>query len=339
MPRLRGRVPVVRAVRPPDGRRRGRCTIDRRAASAVAPARRGVARLPARAAAPRVLLALTWLARGRAAAAPRAAAGSGCRRSRSGPCAPARSRDAGPPTRTSSPAASWTRGSATCTAPRCGSCGRRGAPRRCPGRAATAAARCTSTPAASTTRARLARRVIASMPGRRARSSSTAPGCGAAMKDYGRLLGTPTRHGVLGRVARLLGVGRGAAAAAAARHRRDRGRPGPVPPPPRPARRRRGAHRARAGVPARSRPTTTACAAAPVVRTASSSRRSPARSATARSPRSGPSPTTRPAARSFVVASANPGCAMHLVAGGVYTCDIPPSCWRSPRTGQRDEES
>ena len=61
------------------------------------------------------------------------------------------------------------------------------------------AARSTCTPAAPTRRGQLARRVIASMPG-------TAPivvnsaGCGASMKEYGHLLGTPEAHAFAARV-------------------------------------------------------------------------------------------------------------------------------------------
>ena len=56
-------------------------------------------------------------------------------------------------------------------------------------RAATVAARCTCTPAVQHEARRLARRVIASMPGDAPIVVNSA-GCGAVMKDYGRMLGT-----------------------------------------------------------------------------------------------------------------------------------------------------
>ena len=91
-------------------------------------------------------------------------------------------------------------------------------------------------------------------------------------------------------------------------------RPGSVPPAPRPAGARAGAHGRSATSPTSSSSTTTGCAAAPAVRTRRCSRRSPATSGSARW-----RPIGRAAARSgaTVVASANPGCAMHLAAAGL----------------------
>ena len=59
-----------------------------------------------------------------------------------------------------------------------------------PGEAATAAVRSTCTRGRPTEAARLTRHVIASMPGTTLVVVDSA-GCGAVMKDYGRLLGTP----------------------------------------------------------------------------------------------------------------------------------------------------
>ena len=96
----------------------------------------------------------------------------------------------------------------------------------------------------------LARRVMASMPGNAPVVVDSA-GCGAALKEYGELLGTPDAHAFSARVHDFARVARAAAAAPPARHRSDDRRAGPVSPPPRPARARRRAPRAGAGLPAR----------------------------------------------------------------------------------------
>ncbi len=116
----------------------------------------------------------------------------------------------------------------------------------------------------------------------------------------------PARHArsrrVRGARGRRAGVARPthrppASATAAAR---SRDRAGPVPPPPRAARPRAGADRGGATSPTSSSSTTRGCAAAPVAPTRRCNRRSPARSATARSPpsiapRAAPAPASWPA--------------------------------------------
>ena len=93
--------------------------------------------------------------------------------------------------------------------------------------------------------AELAERVVRSMPGEAPILVDSA-GCGAAMKDYGRLLGTADAVAFADRVvdihewlAERVGTLPEPARAI------DRDRPGPVPPPPRAAGPRRRAHRAR----------------------------------------------------------------------------------------------
>ena len=90
----------------------------------------------------------------------------------------------------------------------------------------------------------LAAAVIRSMPGDAPIVVNSA-GCGAAMKDYGHLLGTPEAAGVRGARGRRAGVARPAhrPAAAAAHAARPGDRPGPVPPPSRAAGPRAGARR------------------------------------------------------------------------------------------------
>ena len=160
---------------------------------------------------------------------------------------------------------------------------------------------------------RLARRVMASMPGDAPVVVDSA-GCGAAMKDYGRLLGTPAAHAFAARVRdfsewvadqpplrlRDTGDGRGA---------------GSVPPAPRPTGAGRGAHGARAGLPPpgdrRRRPVLRRGRCVRGART----RARGARSATGRcgALRAAQGDATGP----LVVVSANPGCAMHLGAAGL----------------------
>ena len=92
---------------------------------------------------------------------------------------------------------------------------------RRPGAGATAAARSTSTRGATDEARRLAWRVMRSMPGDAPIVVNSA-GCGAAMKDYGRLLGTDAAARVQRARARLLGVARRATGAVAAHDRRRR---------------------------------------------------------------------------------------------------------------------
>ena len=132
----------------------------------------------------------------------------------------------------------------------------------------------------------LARRVIASMPGDAPVVVDSA-GCGAAMKDYGHLLGTPEAAAFSARVARLLGVARRAGRTATARHRTGRRRPGPVPPPPRAEGAAARADRAADRPTSCARPTTTGCAAARAASTTRCNPSSPATSGTARSTRCG----------------------------------------------------
>ena len=84
---------------------------------------------------------------------------------------------------------------------------RRRASRAARAAAAAAAARSTSTRGWTTRPARLAAQVIGSLPGDAPVVVDSA-GCGAAMKDYGRLLGTDRGPGVLGPRPRLLRVAR-----------------------------------------------------------------------------------------------------------------------------------
>ena len=87
-------------------------------------------------------------------------------------------------------------------------------------------------------------RVIASMPGDAPIVVNSA-GCGAAMKDYGRLLGTAEAEAFSARVRDFSEWVAEQGPLAAPRHRHDARRAGSVPPPARAARARRGAHRAR----------------------------------------------------------------------------------------------
>ncbi len=127
---------------------------------------------------------------------------------------------------------------------------------------------------------RLARKVVASMPGDAPIVVNSA-GCGAAMKEYGHLLGTPEADRVRDTRPRLLRVARGdgpIAARAAIPHRR---RPGSLPPPSRAEGPRCGADGARLRLPACARPMTTVSAVVPAVPTPCPSRSSPATSVTA----------------------------------------------------------
>ena len=192
--------------------------------------------------------------------------------------------------------------------------GRRRDVSRCRGAEATAAARSTCTPGSTTPARRLARRVMASMPGDAPIVVNSA-GCGAALKDYGHLLGTAEAAAF---AARVVDVHEWLAP------RLDRlvGRPpprqghraGPVPPAPRAARPHARSARCSPASPTWSSSTTTGCAAAPAAPTRRCSRSSPARSANASS---APSAAPRQRSGATVVASANPGCAMHLAAAGV----------------------
>ena len=138
---------------------------------------------------------------------------------------------------------------------------------------------------------RLAGRVIASMPGDDPIVVNSA-GCGAAMKDYGHLVGTPEAAAFAARVVDVQEwlaprVDRLPAPTAPPR-RRDRA--GPLPPAPRPAGPRARARPSSATSPTSSSSTTRDCAAARAVPTRRCSRSSPASSGTARSP---PSPGRR----------------------------------------------
>ena len=176
--------------------------------------------------------------------------------------------------------------------------------------------RCVLRGAARPCRARCRRRDgspsgrCASMPGDAPVLVNSA-GCGAAMKDYGHLLGTAEAASF---AARVLDVHEWLAERLdrlprAGPPTRPGDRPGPVPPPPRPAGPRAGARRPRPRSPTSSSSTTRGCAAAPAAPTRRSSRSWP----TAVRERK-VAAIARAAARSgaTVVASANPGCAMHL---------------------------
>ena len=182
---------------------------------------------------------------------------------------------------------------------------------RCPGAAATAAARCTSTPASPTQTRALARRVMESMPGDAPIVVNSA-GCGAALKDYGHLLGTPE--------AAAFAAGSSTCTSTLA-PRVDR-----LPP--------RGATSARSS--SRTRATSATCSArtcrcAPCSagrRHRRARRRRPvlrrrwrllgaAAGARRRDPRAQAGARSSARRRRAVVASANPGCAMHLAAAGV----------------------
>ena len=125
-----------------------------------------------------------------------------------------------PPTPTSSPAASWTRGSATRTGPRStGHARPRARASALPGRGGDCCG------ALHVHAGRIGRGAPARPPGDRGRCPATRPivvdsaGCGAAMKDYGRLLGTPEAHAFSARVRDFSEWVADAAAAAAARPR------------------------------------------------------------------------------------------------------------------------
>ena len=158
--------------------------------------------------------------------------------------------------------------------------------------------------------AALAERVMASMPGDAPIVVDSA-GCGAAMKDYGHLLGHTGGAGLQrpgeGRP-RVRRPARRPAAARAPPGPRDR--PGPVPPAPRAARPRRRCAPCSAPSPRWSSSTTRGCAAAPAAPTRRWSRSWPAQIRERKL-----AAIERPAAA--MVASANPGCAMHLAAAGV----------------------
>ena len=188
----------------------------------------------------------------------------------------------------------------------------------------TAAARSTCTPAASTRRDDSRGRVIRAFPGDDAVVVDSA-GCGAAMKDYGRLLGTPEARGVRRAGARLLRVGRR--------------QPTRAPVSARPAqavvvqdpchlRHVQHAHQAvRDGARARVR-LRRHRRRRPVLRCRRRVRGAAAR-ARRRDPRSqgrGASEPPRRRATQSLVASANPGCAMHLARRRASTCATPPSC-------------
>ena len=183
---------------------------------------------------------------------------------------------------------------------------------------------------------RCARRVMASMPGDAPVLVDSA-GCGAALKDYGHLVGTPeaerfaarvhdVREWLAPRVDRLPRDACGAAPATVAvqdpchlRHVQKAHEH--VRTVLRPVRRRW------------SSSTTRASAAARVVPTRRSIPSSPARSATARS---------RPIRRSgaAVVASANPGCAMHLAAAGLvvrHPFELIDDALGAPMAGEFDD--
>ena len=159
---------------------------------------------------------------------------------------------------------------------------------------------------------RLARRVIASMPGDAPVVVDSA-GCGAAMKDYGRLLGTAEAEAFSARVRDFSEWVAEQGPLPVARDRHDARGAGPVPPAARAARARRGAHGAR---PARTRCVETAddglcCGAGgayavlqPELATAIRDRKVDALRDAGR--------PTEP-----IVVSANPGCMLHLRQAGL----------------------
>ena len=159
-------------------------------------------------------------------------------------------------------------------------------------------------------------RVIRSMPGDAPVVVDSA-GCGAAMKDYGRLLGTPEAVAFSARVQDFSEWLAAQRTTHPARHRRRAGRAGPVPSAARAARAGLRAHRARPGVRPCATPTTTACAAAPAAPTPCSSPSSPGRSVSARCVPSAAPPERVTQGGTPIVVSANPGCAMHLGAAGL----------------------
>ena len=298
MPRLRGRVPVVGAVRSPDGRRRARRST--RTARPTRPwARRAAEWLGYRLVLPRhwLLLASRGVAaRARATPAP----GSGAPPAAAALAALARAdrstrRAGGEPD-------AW-----FFTGLRDG----RVAARHAPGRAARDARRPARDPALPGPRRRLLRRA-APARGTRGRRTATRPRVDRvdARRRAGRRrqrglrrgdegLRPPARHrrggGVRAPGQRLLRVGR----RRGVRCRSGRPAATVVVQDPCHLRHVQQAHGAvrtvlGAGVRARSRPTTTACAAAPAARTTCSSPSSPPTSATARSPRSGARPATVP---------------------------------------------
>ena len=290
----------------------------RRADDRARPARRRVGRatalvLPRH----RLLLALTWLLLGRAAPAPRAAAVRAAA-PRCDPLARRRSiADAGDrPTRSCSPGCvmdAWQRDVHRAALQR----------HARPTGARVGAARARRRLLRRAARARRPDRrgprvwpggSIASMPGDAPVVVDSA-GCGAAMKDYGRLLGTPEAQAFAARVATSPSGSRAA----------DRRSPLATPArtvvvqDPCHLRHVQKAHGAVRTVLAPAyrlgrAPTTTGCAAAPAARTRvlepelvgddprPQGRRDPARPA---------------AADPLVVVSANPGCAMHLAAAGL----------------------
>ncbi len=165
---------------------------------------------------------------------------------------------------------------------------------------------------------RLARRVMASMPGDAPILVDSA-GCGAALKDYGHLLGTAEAAEFSSRVLDVhewLALRLDRLPGAASRQGHGSGgvgtgrRAGPVPPAPGPAGPRRRPHRAgpvRGAGRARRRRAVLRC------------RRRLQRPAS-RAGRAHPGPEAgggRPARAATVVASANPGCSLWLAAAGV----------------------
>ena len=179
--------------------------------------------------------------------------------------------------------------------------------------AATAAARCTSTPGSPTTRARLAERVMASMPGDAPIVVDSA-GCGAALKDYGHLLGTPEAARVQ-RPACATSTSGSRRASTRCRGPPSRASDAVVVQDPCHLR-----HVQRAHLPVRTvlRPYVDARRArrrGPVLRRRRRVRRAAPRDG-GRDPRA-QGRGDRPVAAPTVVASANPGCALHLAAAGV----------------------
>ena len=348
VPRLRGRVPVDGAVRPPDRGRQRRARrpsrADRRRPAHVAPSR-GVDRLHVGAArATGSCSPLTWvlLVAQRLHLVPR----------RFGLPAPVRGLAAHPARRRpGSPAAddaylfpgcvmdAWQRdvhraalrGDARRRRRASGSRARRRLLRRAahPRAAASAQAR------------RLARRVMASMPGDAPVVVDSA-GCGAAMKDYGRLLGTPAAHAF---AARVRDFSEWVAAPAGRSPLRDTGEPWSSQDPChlRHVQQAQGAVRTvlAPGLPAardrRRRPVLRRRRRVRGARARAGGRRS----ATARSPRSGRPPVTR--ADRWSSSPPTPG-ARCTSAPRASTSAIPPSCSPTcarptePETPMRDAE-
>ena len=177
-----------------------------------------------------------------------------------------------------------------------------------------AAAPCTCHAGLAHAARRLAARVMASMPGDAPIVVDSA-GCGAPLKDYGHLLGTPEAaafaHGCVDVHEWLAGTPR-PAARRVARPAPPGDRPGPVPPPPRPAGPRRVRVVLGRYVDVVELDDEGLCCGAGGAYAALH----PDLAGDIRGAQGGGHRRPRPVRR-HLVASANPGCAMHLAAAGV----------------------